>query len=36
MKIKLTNPNAKVPTRANPTDAGLDIFSPYKFNSPKG
>ena len=28
MKIKLTNPNAKVPTRANPTDAGADLFSP--------
>lgn len=27
MKIKLLNENAKVPTRSNPTDAGLDLYS---------
>jgi dUTP pyrophosphatase len=28
MKIKLTLPNAKVPKRSHPTDAGADLFSP--------
>lgn len=28
MKIKLTLPDAKVPYRANPTDAGADLYSP--------
>ena len=28
MNIKLTNINAKLPKRANPTDAGADLFSP--------
>lgn len=28
MKVKLTNQNAKVPYRANPTDAGADLYSP--------
>jgi dUTP pyrophosphatase len=27
MKIKLTHPNAKLPFRANPTDAGADLFA---------
>lgn len=27
LKIKLLHPDAKVPTRANPTDAGLDMYS---------
>lgn len=27
IKVKLLNPNAKVPARANPTDAGLDIHA---------
>lgn len=28
MNVKLTNPNAKLPYRSNPTDAGADLFSP--------
>lgn len=28
MNIKLTNINAQLPKRANPTDAGADLFSP--------
>lgn len=28
MKVKLTNANAKLPYRSNPTDAGADLFSP--------
>lgn len=28
MKVKLTNQNAKLPYRANPTDAGADLYSP--------
>lgn len=28
MKVKLTNVNAQLPKRANPTDAGADLFSP--------
>lgn len=28
IKIKLTDPNAKCPRRANPTDAGADLISP--------
>lgn len=27
LKVKLLHPDAKVPTRANPTDAGLDLYS---------
>jgi dUTP diphosphatase len=27
LKVKLLNPKAKVPTRANPTDAGLDLYA---------
>jgi dUTP pyrophosphatase len=27
MKVKLTHPNAKLPFRANPTDAGADLFA---------
>lgn len=28
MKVKLTLPTAQAPMRANPTDAGADLFSP--------
>ena len=28
MKVKLTLPTAKIPHRANPTDAGADLYSP--------
>ena len=28
MKVKLTNVNAQLPKRSNPTDAGADLFSP--------
>jgi dUTP pyrophosphatase len=28
VKIKLTQPSAKIPHRANPTDAGADLYSP--------
>ena len=28
MKVKLTNVNAQLPRRSNPTDAGADLFSP--------
>lgn len=31
MKVKLTLPNAKVPFRAHPTDAGADLYSPESF-----
>lgn len=27
MKVKLTHKNAKAPKRANPTDAGMDLFA---------
>ena len=27
IKVKLTNVNAKLPERSNPTDAGADLFS---------
>ena len=27
LKIKLNHPHAKVPTRANPTDSGLDLYA---------
>lgn len=27
LKVKLLNPKAKLPTRANPTDVGLDVYS---------
>lgn len=32
IKIKLTNENAQLPTRANPTDAGADLHSPSCIN----
>ena len=28
MKVKIVNKNAKIPHRANPTDAGADLYSP--------
>lgn len=31
LKIKLLHPAAKVPTRANPTDAGLDLYAAEGF-----
>lgn len=33
LKVKLLHPDAKVPTRANPTDAGLDLYL-YKQHGP--
>lgn len=28
IKVKLVHPDAQIPQRANPTDAGLDLYSP--------
>lgn len=36
MRVKLNHANAKVPNRANPTDAGADMFSPVYEKIPKG
>ena len=33
MKVKL-DPGAKLPTRAHPTDAGLDLYSAYEVDVP--
>ena len=35
MKVKLTHPFAKAPFRANPTDAGADLFSPMNCIVPR-
>lgn len=32
--IELVHPNAKMPTRATPGDAGLDVYSPDEFTIP--
>lgn len=34
MRVKLTLPTAQAPKRANPTDAGADLFSPVNVQIP--
>lgn len=34
MRVRLTNPDARVPERKNPTDAGADLFSPVDITVP--
>ena len=36
MKVQLNHANAKVPNRANPNDAGADLFSPIYEKIPMG
>lgn len=33
LKVKLLHPDAKVPTRVNPTDCGLDLYSFEEFGN---